>query len=153
MFAPRMQYYATVPAPATILATLDSARVRYDIEFPLADLFLWGTPRDGLSALTSAQYIGPGYVNGVDTDHYAFRQPGTDWQIWIERGKTPLPRKLVITTTSEPTQPQYAATLKWDLTSRPDDALFTFVPPKGATKIAITSATAQSLKRARTGER
>jgi hypothetical protein len=153
MYAPRMQYYATVPAPATILATLDTARVRYDIEFPLADLFLWGTPRDGVSSLTSAQYIGPGYVDGVDTDHYAFRQPGTDWQIWIERGKTPLPRKLVITTTSEPTQPQYVATLKWDLTSRADESVFTFVPPKGAAKIAITSATAQSMKRARTAER
>jgi hypothetical protein len=153
MFAPRMQYFATVPAPTTILATLDTARFRYDIEFPLADLFLWGTPRDGIAGLTSAQYIGPAYVNGVDTDHYALRQPGTEWQIWIERGKNPLPRKLVITTTTERSEPQYAATLKWDLTSRPGEAVFTFVPPKGAVKIAITSAAAQSMKRARAAER
>jgi hypothetical protein len=40
-----------------------------------------------------------------------------DWQLWIERGKTPLPRKLLITTVQESSQPQYVAVLKWDTTA------------------------------------
>ena len=54
-------------------------------------------------------------MGGADTDHYAFRQGDVDWQIWIERGERPLPRKLVITTREEVGQPQYSAELTWNL--------------------------------------
>jgi hypothetical protein len=46
-----------------------------------------------------------------------------------------LPRKLVITTTDEPTQPQYVAVLTWDVAVKLDDKVFAFVPPKGAQPI------------------
>ena len=62
------------------------------------------------------------------------------WQLWIERGKTPLPRKMVITTTQEASQPQYVALLKWDLAPKLDDAVFKFVPPKDAKRIAFAPA-------------
>ena len=121
----------------TIGATLDSARTRYGIEMPLADLFLWGTPRDGVDELTSARYIGPAFVDGVDTDQYAYRQGGADWQLWVQRGNTPLPRKLVITTTDETARPQYVASLKWNLTPAVSDAMFTFTPPQDASRIVF----------------
>ena len=139
VFAPRMRYYASVPAPSTIGATLDTARIRYGIEFPIADLFLWGTPRDGLKDLMSAQDIGPAHVGGNDTEQYAFRQRGVDWQLWIARGAMPLPVKLVITTTSEEAQPRYAATLNWNLTPVVSDAVFAFVPPRDASRITLAS--------------
>jgi len=139
VFAPRMHYYATVPAPPTIHETLDSASKRLGIEFPLVDLFLWGTPNDGVKDLTSARYIGPAYVDGSDTDQYAFREKGADWQLWIQRGNTPLPKRIVITTTSNAALPQYAATLKWTLTSKFNDGEFAFVPPKGTERITFTS--------------
>jgi hypothetical protein len=147
VYAPRMHYYASAPAPSTVSATLDSARKRFGIEMPLADLFLWGTPRDGVSELTSAQYIGPAYVDGTDTDHYAFRQRGVDWQLWIARGNVPLPRKLVITTTSEPSEPRFAATLTWDLTPPVGDPVFAFVPPKDAARIVFASFGATETKK------
>ena len=139
VYAPRMHYFATVNAPPTIMATLDSARAQYGLEFPIADLFLWGTPRDGIASLTSATYIGPAYVNGVDSDQYAFRQPGVDWQLWVKRGNAPLPLKIVITTTTNSKLPQYTATLNWDVSAHMNDAIFAFVPPKGAAKILIAS--------------
>ena len=76
-------------------------------------------------------------------DHYAFRQQGVDWQLWIDRGTTRLPRKLVITTTEEPEQPQYVAVLTWTLAPPLDDALFTFVPPADAQKIVLREVTTQ----------
>lgn len=139
VFAPRMHYYATVPAPPTIRETLDTASKRLGIEFPLVDLFLWGTPNDGVKNLTSARYIGPAFVDGIDTDQYAFREKGTDWQLWIQRGGTPVPKRIVITTTSNPALPQYGATLKWTLTSKFNDSEFAFVPPKGTERITFTS--------------
>jgi hypothetical protein len=135
LYAPRMHYYATVAAPPTVSQMLDTVRAKYGVDLPVADLFLWGTPNDGVKNLTQAKYIGPATVDGIATDQYAFRQDGTDWQIWIERGGRPLPRRLVITTTDQTAQPQYMATLMWDQSARTDDANFAFVPPKDAHKI------------------
>ncbi|HKH92349.1 MAG TPA: DUF2092 domain-containing protein [Gemmatimonadaceae bacterium] len=141
LYAPRMHYYATVDAPPTVGEMLDVVREKYGVELPVADLFLWGTERDGVKELTAARYVGPATIEGALTDHYAFRQKDTDWQIWIERGSNPLPRKLVITTTNEPSQPQYAATIAWNLAASTEDGIFAFVPPKDAAKIAWSSST------------
>jgi hypothetical protein len=141
-YGPITGYYASVAAPSTISELVQVLDQKYDLNLPLADLFLWGTDKDGLGDIKSAIYIGPSRIGGIDCDHYVFRQADIDWQIWIERGKTPLPRKLVITTTSEPTQPQYVAVLKWDLAPKLDDKTFTFVPPKGAQKIEQATAAA-----------
>jgi hypothetical protein len=87
--------------------------------------------------ITAATLIGPARVGGVDTDHFALRQAGVDWQIWIERGARPLPRRLVITTTDEPAQPQYSATLVWELGAQTPTSAFTCAPPKGAKRIQL----------------
>jgi hypothetical protein len=142
VYGPANRYYASTAAPPTITELLQFLDQKYDLDLPLADLFLWGTDKDGLDDIKSAINIGPSRIGGVDTDHYVFRQADVDWQIWIERGKTPLPRKLLITTTSEPTQPQYVAVLKWDLNPKLDNKSFTFVPPKGAQKIVLATAEA-----------
>lgn len=138
VYAPRMQYYAKVAAPPTIGAMLDSVSRAFGLQFPVADVFRWGTESDGVKDLTAAWYVGPALIDSVDTDHYAFRQPGTDWQIWIQRGDRPLLKKVVITTTSEPSQPQYVAVLDWDLTAGVDDSMFAFTPPSGASRIRMT---------------
>jgi hypothetical protein len=135
--APRNGYYASVPMPGTFGEAMTAAAQRFDIEIPLADLFLWGTPKDGLDDLTSALLVGPARIGGVDADHFALRQPGVDWQVWVERGARALPLKLVITTTDDPAQPQYAATLKWDLKANPAAPAFTYVPATGAHRIEL----------------
>jgi hypothetical protein len=135
--APRNGYYASVPLPGTIAEGMIAVAQRYDIEIPLSDLFLWGTPRGGLDDVTSALFVGPARIGGVDADHFALRQPGVDWQVWVERGARPLPLKVVITTTDDPAQPQYAATLKWDLKASPAASVFTYVPAKGAHRIEL----------------
>lgn len=135
VYAPRMHYFAQAPAPPTIMAMLDSAKDKFDLELPLSDLFTWGTANDGTKDLTAARLVGPAYVRGVDADQYAFRQPGADWQVWIKRGDTPLPLRLVITTTDVAQQPQYAASFSWNTAARTENAAFAFVPPRDAVKI------------------
>ena len=70
-----------------------------------------------------------------DCDHYAFRQKDVDWELWIEQGGRPLPRKMVITTTAEPSKPQHSMVMNWDLAPKFEDELFTFVPPATAHQI------------------
>jgi hypothetical protein len=137
IFAPRERYYAKVDAPPTIAELADVLIKRYDLELPLADLFYWGTPKSGIADIRAGTNVGPSTVDGVLCDHYAFRQQDVDWQIWIQRGPQPLPRKLVITTTSEPSQPQHTVLMRWDLVPRLDERQFVFAPPKDAMRIEL----------------
>ena len=141
-YAPRAGYYATVKTPATIAETLQVAHQKFDIDIPLADLFFWGTPKSGVDDIKSAVVVGSAFVNGVESDHYAYRQDDVDWQLWVARGASPLPQKLVITTRTNPAQPQYTAVFKWDTNPKFDATTFAFAPPKDAIKIgqAATSA-------------
>lgn len=140
-FAPRVGYYATIPAPGTIGEALAVADQKYGVQIPLADLFFWGTDKSGLGDIKSAASLGPAMIGSLACDHYAFRQDDVDWQLWIRQGKQPLPCKMVITTTQEPSQPQYSAVLKWNLAPKIDGTTFRFVAPKGASKIAFAPAT------------
>ena len=51
--------------------------------------------------------LGLSDVGGITCEHYAFRQPGLDWQVWIQLGDHPLPKKLVLTTTTDDARPQH----------------------------------------------
>lgn len=137
--SPRVGYYATVAAPATILELADLLQGTYGLELPLVDLFRWGSDEleIELEDITSATHVGSTRLDGVQTDHYAFRQPGLDWQIWIQRGDRPLPRKLVLTTTDDPARPEHAIEMTWNLGARHEDAVFAFAPPSGSARIEL----------------
>jgi hypothetical protein len=137
LWARRMNYYATVPAPPTIGELVDLLEEKYDIETPLVDLFRWGTTGASSAAITDAVYIGPSSVEGTTCQHFAFRQEGLDWQVWIQRGDFPLPRKLVLTTTTDEARPQFEATYTWDLAPSFNDRAFGFDPPANAQRIVI----------------
>lgn len=140
LLARRVGYYATVPAPATLRELDDVLSEKYGIEIPLADLFRWGGPNWSAVEITAAVDAGPSEVDGVTCQHYLFRQEGVDWQIWIQKGAYPLPRKQVITTTSDPARPQHSAVFKWNLAPSYNAEAFTFVPPANANRIAMAAA-------------
>lgn len=140
VYSPRLGFYAQTAAPPTIRETLSAVSDRYGIELPLTDLFRWSQPDGGrVDQLREAFYVGPATVDGALTDHYAFREPDVDWQIWIARGDAPVPRKVVIVDRTDDAAPQYAATLSWNLKPSFTPATFTFEPPKGATPIKLTA--------------
>lgn len=140
MFSPKVGYFTQLDAPPTIAELADQLEVQYGLQLPLVDLFRWGAEgAEGadVSDITSATVIGESDLDGVKTDQYAFRQKGLDWQIWIEQGDKPVPRKIVLTTTDVKARPERAVEMTWKLGESHDDSLFTFKPPKGATKIGI----------------
>ncbi len=153
MYGPATGFYATVDAPPTIAELAGVLEEKYGIALPLVDLFYWGTDQADLKNITTATFIGRSLVDNVVTDQYAFRQPGLDWQVWIEHGDKPLPRKLVLTTTDDPARPEHTVTLSWNLAPKIESTAFTFTPPKDGQKIAIVDQTAKSVTAVRSTRR
>jgi hypothetical protein len=139
IFARLVNYYATVPAPPTLAELVDRLADNYNIELPLVDLFYWGTDKNDEKSITAATDVGPSEVDGVTCEHYAFRQPGLDWQIWIQNGEYPLPRKLVLTTLTDEARPQYSTVMNWNLAPSYNDEAFVFVAPPDAQKITLAT--------------
>ena len=117
--------YATEKVPGTIDAMLDDLHERFDTHQTLAD-FLFADPYKAFTEnVESGEYLGLHYVGKVKCHHLAFRQKALDWQIWIDAGDEPLPRKLVITFKQQTEQPQYTALIhRWDVNPKLTDDLF-----------------------------
>lgn len=137
-------FYATVPAPSTLAKLSENLSDKYGIELPLTDLFYWGTDQAVVQRIKEADDIGPSTVDGITCEQYAFRQEGVDWQIWIQLGEFPLPRKLVIRTLTDDAKPQHSEVLSWNLAPSFSDDAFTFVPPPGVGRITIAEVQAKA---------
>ena len=82
----------------------------------------------------------PATCGQAQCDQYAFQQADLDWQIWIEKGDKPVPRKVVITTLYTDVQPRFSANLDWTINPALDDATFVFTPPAESYAIPIVTA-------------
>lgn len=136
IYSPRLKYSATLEGlDRSTRALVASSASTYGVEFPLADLFLWGTSAFPTDRFSSALHVGREVLDGDPTQHYAYRLPGVDWQVWIS-DVTALPRRLVITSHSDPALPVYQASVDWDTKRavRSSDLVF---KPSGATRILL----------------
>lgn len=138
IYSPGLNFYASSSAPSTNREFLKAIYDKFGISLPLEDLFRWndGDTSD-LQALTSGFSVGTATVDGIPTNHWAFRQGDFDWEVWIEQGDRPLPRKLVIVDRTDPARPAYNARLDWTLNPAIPAADFTFVPDKNASRIPL----------------
>ncbi len=138
LYAKRPNVYATVDAPATIEKLAHMLDENYGFSVPLEDLFLWGSPGWKPDGITRAMDVGPGVVAGTTCEQYAFRQADVDWQLWLQKGAHPLPRKIVITTRTDEARPQHTAVYTWNLAPSFNEHTFKFEPPQGAGKVVFT---------------
>src|SRR6185312_15012681 len=132
--------YAQADAPGTIDQLVDVLQERTGGAVPGTDLLL----SDAYDALTSdvieGHHVGQCVVDGIECEHLAFRGHDTDWQIWIQTGAQPIPRKYVITSKTLAGAPQYTLRIKdWKTDAIADATAFTFEPPEGATKASLDS--------------
>jgi hypothetical protein len=73
----------------------------------------------------------------VECEHLAFRNFDTDWQLWVEVGANPIPRKMVVTSKTMNSAPQYTLQVKeWETGVTPAEDAFTFSPPAGASTLS-----------------
>jgi hypothetical protein len=129
--------YAQVPAPASIAELLGKLQSDFDLQLPLADLFYWGTDQASVDDVQSALYIGVEQLDEQSCEHYAYRQDGVDWQLWLQVGKQALPCQVLITDLNDDARPQHRVRLHWQLQPVFDAATFSFIPPSNAQPVTL----------------
>jgi hypothetical protein len=141
VYSPKLGFYASAPAPGTNREVLDTIYNKFGIALPLEDLFRWsdGSSADRIQALKSAYEVGSATIDGVQTDHFAFREADLDWEVWIQKGDQPLPRKFVIVDRTDPSRPTFTARLSWQINPTFTDADFAFVPDANAKQIQLAT--------------
>jgi hypothetical protein len=136
--AASIKSYAQIDAPGSVDHLINVLRNRYGMAAPGADLLVSDSFHTLMDGVIDAKYIGHGVIDGIECEQLAFRNADTDWQIWIQVGPHPIPRKYVITTKTLTAAPQYTVVIrdwKTDVNVGPD--AFAFTVPQGAKKVPV----------------
>ena len=135
------KFFTVTEAPSSIDGMLPRLEDLLGVEVPGGDL-LYSDVYEGLMAdATHAHYVALEEIGGVRVHHLAFRGLEVDWQIWIEDGERPLPRRYAITTKWMTGAPQFGVALSdWNVTPQIDDNTFVFAAPAGARKVDVVRA-------------
>ena len=140
LYNPSLKVYGTKPAPATVEKMIDFARETVGILLPSADLLYRNAFPLLMQDVNLAVVVGKTVIGGVKCDHLLFSRPEVDFQVWVAEGKRPWPLKYVVTETGTPALLSITTVLSdWNLKPAVHDALFTFMPPKGAQSISFMS--------------
>jgi hypothetical protein len=135
LYGKNINSYTQLDGLGSVDQLIDALRER-GMAIPGTDLLL-GNVYDTLSAdVIEAKHIGLGVIDGVECEHLAFRNQDTDWQLWVEVGANPIPRKFVITSKAVGMAPQYTLVIgEWKTGVPVDEGAFAFKPPEGAKKV------------------
>jgi len=132
--------YVQADIPGTVDHLIEAIQDKTGGALPGMDLLLSNVFDEMTSGVEESEHIGQGVVDGVECEHLAFRGYDTDWQIWIQVGAQPIPRKYVITSKTLAGAPQYTLRIKdWKTDPIADADAFTFNAPEGATKVGLDS--------------
>jgi hypothetical protein len=130
--------YASLEMPGTIDGVLDALSADYEVFLPLADLLYADPYATMMAGVLYGKYLGIHQAAGVPCHHLTFGQEGAEWQIWIDAGAQPLPRKLAIAYWDLPGVPQYTAVFRrFVLDPKVTPGQFTFKAPPGATRVEL----------------
>ncbi len=140
LFGKNLNAYAQVDAAGASDPLFDRLRDEWGISFPGADLLLSRVYDELIADVIDAKHIGQGVIDGVECEHLAFRNTDTDWQIWVEVGARPIPRKYVITNKAVNGSPQYTLRIRdWRTDVETNADTFAFKPPPGAAQVTIAA--------------
>ena len=128
--------YSVIKTPGSIDKLIHILRDEFNVTIPGADLLLVGAYSELIADVVEAKHIGQGVIDGVKCEHLAFRNPETDWQLWVEAGPHPIPRKYIITSKSLTSAPQYTLRVKtWKTDPSISADTFAFKAPANAKKL------------------
>jgi len=132
--------YVQADAAGTVDEVIDTLQAHRGAGMPGTDLLLSHSFDELMADVVDGEHIGLGVVDGIECEHLAFRGIETDWQIWIETGARPIPRKYVITSKTLSGAPQYTLRIRdWKTDVVTDTDTFVFKPPADATKVSLDS--------------
>lgn len=76
--------YVRTSAPAT-LAGLIGTLLDAGVEMPAIDVLYQSMAGTLTQDVRGGIWVGETMIDGIATDHLAFRQPNVDWQLWVNR--------------------------------------------------------------------
>ena len=137
VFGKNVNAYAQTDAAGSLDQLVDRLRNQFGVAIPGADLLLSGAYDEMMQSVVDAKHIGLGVIDGVECEHLAFRNDNdVDWQLWVEVGNRPIPRKYVITSKTMTGAPQYTLRIKeWKTDAQVPADAFAFKPPADAKKV------------------
>ena len=141
MVAPDEGVYARTDAPDTIAGVLNGL-LNAGVELPMIDVLRQGFEGTLLKGVRYGLVVGETRVDGTETDHLAFRQPTIDWQMWVASNGQP--KKILITTRYEVGDPQYQATMQWNLEPKVDAGTFVYAPSRDMQEVEFYSTNADA---------
>jgi hypothetical protein len=112
IYGKRINGCAQFDVPGSVDQLVAALREGHGVALPGADLPLTNSYDLLVAGVQEAKYIGRGVIEGVECEHLAFRNADTDWQLGVEVGKKPVPRKMVITSKTLNCAPQYMLSVK-----------------------------------------
>jgi hypothetical protein len=132
-----LNVYSQVEAKGT-LDDLGEQLSSAGIDPPGADILASNVFDTLMDGVTDARHISSAYIDGVECEYLAFRSHDVDWQIWIQTGDQPVPRRYVITSKHLSQAPQYTLeTRDWKFGSAVAANDFKFKAPAGAKKVDL----------------
>jgi hypothetical protein len=132
-----LNVFTQLEAAGSVDQLIQRLRNEFSMDAPGAVLLTSRAYDELMQSVVDSKYIGHGVIDGVDTEHLAFRAHDVDWQIWIEIGPRPIPRKLVITSKAVTGAPQYTLRIS-DWSTDPVAAdTFVFKAPANAKKVDV----------------
>jgi hypothetical protein len=135
VFGKDLNGFVQIDAPGSVDQLVDKLRNELSVALPGADLLVSNAFEVLSPDVLHAAHIGEGVIDGVECEHLAFRNDDTDWQLWVQTGANPIPRKYVITSKTVAGAPQYTLVIRdWKTDAAPADA-FVFKAPDGAKKL------------------
>lgn len=138
LYGKQLNAHMQKPLRGTIDDALHDFERNSGLPLPGVDLLLLNPYATLTKDVTSSGYYGRAWVGGVEVHHLGFRTPKVDFQVWVDAGKQPLPRKYVITTKWKTHAPQYSVQLRnWNTKPEFSAERFAFTPPEGSLKIDV----------------
>ena len=129
--------YARIDAPEDIISTMDTLKMKYDLEIPAADFFYPSFTDDILESFDSIEFLGEKTVNGEPCFHLKSSNEEMEVQYWISDDAYFLPKRYLIIYKNKNNM-QYQGTFSdWKLNPDIPDAVFEFSQPPTANEIKI----------------
>lgn len=128
--------YAVSTPLSTIDETLNFIMTKAQINFPSADI-MYSDPYAVMTKnLTDATVVGDSMIDGVEVEHFAYRDPAIDWEIWIAKGEKAVPMRLAMKYKQVERQPSFLVEFAdWKLNPKLKAKTFEFKIPADAKQI------------------
>lgn len=140
LYSPEQNVYAGVGTSTMDLDRLVDALDEYGIVMPMSPFFRSDPYRMLIDGLETAYVIGRVEIDGKTFHHLAFTEADAEWQLWVEGGAKPLPRRAQIVYKTLPRQPRMTVDFfDWNLAPALAADFFVFNRPAEAKAVSTLS--------------